>query len=238
MRSPAMVDPAARRGGIATAPFNAAVPLCRERGASSVLLVVPGGSTAGQAFARHRGGTLEHSEHAMRLDAKPSVGRSDPRLRLRAATRGDAAAVARLLERGFGHRPADPKDMTDPAVARTLLAELDGIPVATVRLERDGAIGGVYGFAVDPARRGNGVGRDMLGRVCALLLRREPNQWRWKSPWTTRGPSVSTRRGVSAPRPSRTTTPWPSPAELSRRRSSPSASPATVIGKEGAWRDG
>src|ERR1022692_4926230 len=46
-----MVDPAARRRGIATELLEAALPICRERGYQRALLVTPRGSVAGREFA-------------------------------------------------------------------------------------------------------------------------------------------------------------------------------------------
>src|SRR4051794_39802813 len=53
-----MVDPVARRRGIATSLLDAVMPLCRMREADEVLLIVPRASAAGQALALARGGTF------------------------------------------------------------------------------------------------------------------------------------------------------------------------------------
>lgn len=164
-----MVDPAARRRHIGTALLEAALPLCGERGVSSVLLVVPGASTAGRRFAVRRGATWDHAEHAMVLAGEPILRPRDPRLRLRPVDAGDVETVVRLLAAAFGHDVADPAELVSPATGNCLVAEHDGIPVATVRLERDGTTGGIYGFAVDPGWQGLGIGRDVLGRACELL---------------------------------------------------------------------
>jgi ribosomal protein S18 acetylase RimI-like enzyme len=73
-----------------------------------------------------------------------------------------------LLEAAFGWRP--PTDLHDRAGDTTLLVERGGVAVGTVRLTRHGDTAGVYGFAVDPSVQGQGIGRDVLGRVCRQLV--------------------------------------------------------------------
>ncbi len=164
-----MVEPAARRRGIATALLDAALGLARDRGQPQALLIVPRAAQAGRALALARGGLLEHSEHALVLVGQPAGGAGDPALALRPAVMADAPHVQALLEAGFG-RPATFVAATLAAGPdRTLLIERDGAPVATVRLTRRGTDGGVYGFVVHPHWQGRGIGRDVLRRVCQLL---------------------------------------------------------------------
>lgn len=163
------VTPAARRRGIASALFDAVAPLCRSLGHDRALLVVPGVSAPGAALARRRGGTLEHSEHHLELFGEPVDGPSDPRLVLRDATTADAAAVGRLLAAGFGHEPPDLAEQWSVPGETTVVVERDGGPVASLRLTREGEQGGVYGFVVDPALQGRGIGRDVLRRACRRL---------------------------------------------------------------------
>jgi len=164
-----MVDPAARRQGIATELLGAALPLCRDRGYQQALLVTSRSSTAGSSFALGRGAVLEHSEHALVLSGPPTDGRTDPRIRLRTATAADAAEVSRLLASAFGWPPSDVMERLSTDTSRTLLVEFSGAAVGTLRLTREEGVAGVYGFAVDPAWRGRGIGRDVLRRACHLL---------------------------------------------------------------------
>ncbi len=165
-----MVDPQARRAGIATALLDAALPLCRERGYSKVLLVTPRTPPAAGALARARGAVLDHSEHALQLDGEPSAGVVDPRVTLRSMISADQAAVDALLRLGFGwERP--PPAVANVAPPRpdgsgTLVVELDGSVVGTIRLTQDEDAVGVYGFVVHPDHQGRGIGRDVLRRVC------------------------------------------------------------------------
>ena len=168
-----MVAPAARRRGIATALLDAAMLACSDRDERQVLLVVPGTSAAGTALALSRAGVLDHREHALVLTTEPLGAGSDPRVTLRPAVPADATVVGRLREIGFGH--AEPRQLerftTELASAgeQTLVVERDRRPVGTLRLTRDGVDAGVYGFVVDPAWQGRGIGGDVLRRVCRAL---------------------------------------------------------------------
>jgi ribosomal protein S18 acetylase RimI-like enzyme len=157
-----MVAPDQRRQGIGSALLTAA----RELAAAPVLLVVPRGGGPGEAFARHHGAVLDHSEHFLVLRKPPSGEPRDPSVTVTLAT--DFTEVRRLLEAAFGWRP--PTDLHDRAGDTTLLVERGGVAVGTVRLTRRGDTAGVYGFAVDPSVQGQGIGRDVLGRVCRQLV--------------------------------------------------------------------
>jgi ribosomal protein S18 acetylase RimI-like enzyme len=165
-----MVDPDARRQRIATALLEAALPTCAVHGGGHVLLVVPGQSATGRAFALDRGAELEHSEHALVLRQRPVEGPDDPRISIRAATRDDFDELSELLVTGFGHPAQHPHEFDRIGRSRTVVVELEGAIVGTVRLTIDGARGGVYGFAIKPELRGRGIGRDVLRRVTADLF--------------------------------------------------------------------
>jgi ribosomal protein S18 acetylase RimI-like enzyme len=164
-----MVDPAARRQGIATALLQAALPICRDRGYQRALLVTPRQSLAGRELALRRGAVLEHSEHALVLLDTPTDGPHDQRIELRTATPADGPELFRLLTAAFGSFPPDLLERLVTDSQRTLAVELEGAVVGTVRVNHDQDTGGVYGFAVDPAWQGRGIGRDVLRRVCRQL---------------------------------------------------------------------
>jgi len=164
-----MVDPSARRRGIATELFGAALPICRARGHERALLVTPRSSIAGREFALSREAVLEHSEHALVLLEEPADGPADPRVTLRRATLADVSGLTRVLDAAFGGPSPDLAARLAEDSSRTLVVELDGATVGTVRVTRDQDTGGVYGFAVDPAWQGRGIGRDVLRRVCREL---------------------------------------------------------------------
>lgn len=164
-----MVDPTAHRRGIGTALLDAGVVLARQRGFRDALLVTPRQSPGGVAFVQRRKATLHHSEHALVLEGDPVEGRADPRVSLRTATPHDAADVGRMLVAVFGGSSAGLAERIASDAARTLLVDIDELPVGTLRVTLENGVGGIYGFAVDPPWQGRGIGRDALRRACRLL---------------------------------------------------------------------
>jgi ribosomal protein S18 acetylase RimI-like enzyme len=164
-----MVDPPARRRGIATELLDAALPICRARGHERALLVTPRGSVAGREFALGRRAVLEHSEHALVLVEEPTDGPADPQVTLRAATLADISELTRLLDAAFGSPSLDLAARLGEDSSRTLVVERAGVAVGTIRVTRDRDTCGIYGFAVDPAWQGLGIGRDVLRRLCREL---------------------------------------------------------------------
>jgi ribosomal protein S18 acetylase RimI-like enzyme len=163
-----MVDPAHRGAGLGDRLLTEILGLCDAHGDPSVLLVTARSSDAARRLAERHGGTFDHAEHALELRALDGSGAEDASVTLRPATADDVDALRRLLVNGFGEG-AGPVDVDDPT-GTTLLAERDGVPVATLRVTDEASARGVYGFVVDPALRGQGVGRDLLRRVCADAL--------------------------------------------------------------------
>lgn len=162
-----MVDPDARRRGIGRALFDAALPLCRAQKKHRLLLVVPRNSPGGSAFARTHGMTFEHSEHALTLRHTPGEASTEPALSLRQATADDIPVLSKLYDDAFhdgGH--VDPARLSSDR-SRTLLIVRDGRTVGTLAVERESERSGIYAFAVDVQLRGQGIGRDVLRRICA-----------------------------------------------------------------------
>ena len=157
-----MVDPSVRRRGIGTALLTAGLGLCRKREHDAVLLVVPRPSDAGRSLAVRHGGRHEHSEHALELHGDPAEVTAKPGITVRAATPTDHEVLREILRLGFGWEPPEPADR-DP---NTLVIDLDGRPVGTARLIVEGDRGGIYGYAIHPDRQGQGIGRDVLHRLC------------------------------------------------------------------------
>jgi ribosomal protein S18 acetylase RimI-like enzyme len=160
-----MVAPDARGRGIGSALLDAATELCRQRGYPEALLIVPRDSTAGRRLAERRGGRLHHSEHALTLIGDPAAEPGGPALSLRPATRADLPVLEVLLEDGFGWRPEGLGERLD----QTMLIEYEGTRVGTICVSRDGEEAGIYGFVIESSRRGRGLGRETLRRVCRDL---------------------------------------------------------------------
>ena len=165
-----MVDPAARRQGIAAKLLDAALMLCRKRAYSSVLLVTPRNSEAGRCLALGRGGALDHSENAMLLADAPNAGPSELDFDLRSATVDDAPVVSRLLADAFGYAPVAAAGPLASDLVQTLVIEIEAAAVGTLRVTREGDTAGIYGFAVDPAMQRRGIGRAVLRRTCRNLF--------------------------------------------------------------------
>jgi len=164
-----MVDPDHRRRGIGGRLLERALELSAAAGARAPLLIVPRGSAGGRALAERHGGRLEHSEHALVLRGEPADGPSDPRLSMRIAERRDVPAITALMSSGFGYAPPDVGERLAGEGRRTFVFERDVEVVGTLWTSLTGERGSVYGFAVEPRRRGQGIGRDALRRACREL---------------------------------------------------------------------
>ena len=172
-----MVAPDARRRGIGTALLDAAVLLFRGQGLREALLIVPRPSVTGKRLAVRRGAVLHHSEHALVLSGEPISGPREAALSLRPATAADLPVVSELLEVAFGEPAPDGLDeRLDSRHERTVLVEVNGLAIGTLRLTRDADRAGIYGFAIDPSWQGRGFGRGALRLACEMLRREGARQ--------------------------------------------------------------
>jgi ribosomal protein S18 acetylase RimI-like enzyme len=171
-----MVAPDRRRRGIAATLLDTALALCRTRGRDQVLLIVPRQSQAGRGLALARGGTLDHSEHALVLTGPPPVPTpGDPSVTLRARTEADLPEVSRILEAGFGAPPT--ADQLGSSRGRTtVVIEHEDRVVGTAALTIEGERGSIYGFAIAPELRGRGLGRAALLAMFPWLRERGATQ--------------------------------------------------------------
>lgn len=165
-----MVDPDARRRGIGRALLEEVLPIVKAYGVARILAVVPRPSAAGKEFCRSYGMTYEHSEHALRLEARPGAAAREPELALRQASVEDIPKLSDLFRDGFGDDGyVDPARLTGER-SRTLMITQNGETVGTMAVTRDGARGAIYGFVVESGRRGGGIGRRALRCACNDLF--------------------------------------------------------------------
>jgi ribosomal protein S18 acetylase RimI-like enzyme len=174
-----MVHPAARRQGVFSALFEAAMAEVGGRGVPQALLVVDRGYEAGAAFARSVGGAIEHSEHRMTLRREPAPITADPLISIREAEVGDGPFIVDCLGRAFDIPAAQFAKEVDEhgfealmqRFSGTLLIDYANEPVGTVRVDRDRDLdaAGIYGFAVLPDFQGRGIGRQVLSSLARQL---------------------------------------------------------------------
>jgi ribosomal protein S18 acetylase RimI-like enzyme len=169
-----MVRPGNRRRGVGGCLLDAAVKGCRRLGSSRALLIVPRPSVGGRRLAEKRGAALDHSEHALVLDGPPAPAAGHDGVALRPGTMDDEKELSRLLEVAFGYPVDGVAGRLGAGDEResTLVITLDGEVVGTLAASLFDGEGGVYGFAVDPAFQGRGVGRAALTQACTHLRER------------------------------------------------------------------
>jgi len=169
-----MVHPSARRQGVFSKLFEAATTELTSRGVPEVLLVVDRLYDAGACFARSVGGTIEHSEHRMRLLREPAPLVGDPRVTVREAEVSDGPFVTSCLAEAFDMPAEQLRNEEIEALARrfpgTLVIEYENALAGTVRVDRRGRAAGVYGFAVVPRLQGRGIGRQVLSGLARDLV--------------------------------------------------------------------
>lgn len=172
-----MVHPGWRQKGIGTALYDAVAAEVARRAPARAMLIVDRALEHGRRFALARGGELDHSEHRMQQRRQPEERATSRRVFVRPAVSGDARFVSECVAAAFEEEAA-PFDEGDPsAVARLVEATTvivdgsSGERVGVLRVERDGGIASIYGFAVLPERQGRGYGRVALTRVTEELRR-------------------------------------------------------------------
>ncbi|MHB8245454.1 MAG: GNAT family N-acetyltransferase [Acidimicrobiales bacterium] len=172
-----MVHPSWRGQGVGTALYEAAASEVESRGPARSLLIVGRALEEGRRFAVARGGELDHSEHRMQQRRHPDQRKGVPLIEVRPALVTDAHFVADCQAAAFGEE-LQPIDLSDDATARQLLEGTTviveagtGDRVGVLRVEREGGIASIYGFAVVPERQGRGYGRAALSAVTDKLHR-------------------------------------------------------------------
>jgi ribosomal protein S18 acetylase RimI-like enzyme len=173
-----MVHPDYRRRGIGRALLQAASAESTQRGLTHVLLICEDASVSGRGFVTTVGAVYRFSEYRLELDReawdqRPSVPN---KLTLRPAGRPDLETLVHILAAAFD----DPAEEVRATLALGLadpgehyyLAYLDDTPIGSIRyfFYHDGTGANLHNFAVLPAYRGLGLGRELLSRTIETLL--------------------------------------------------------------------
>ncbi|TCP52154.1 ribosomal protein S18 acetylase RimI-like enzyme [Tumebacillus sp. BK434] len=172
-----MVHPDHRRRGIFKKLLAAADAEMRKHGIESRLYLVNPQSRSGLAFLEHLGGAFRHAEYTMQLQEFLPPSTRDEALCLRPAAEADLEFMVTCAAQAFG----DPEDWmrdlllsTSGPERTTYIAELEGTPVAMIRVLRSTeGIADIHGFSVLPALRGRGYGRQILADTVELLLQEQ-----------------------------------------------------------------
>ncbi|MHB8071091.1 MAG: GNAT family N-acetyltransferase [Candidatus Cryosericum sp.] len=171
-----LVHPQFRRQGIGRGLLHTVLLLCRKRGVTQLLLVVPRELPGSAVFARQAGTRHAHAEYTLDLDASKipaGVSNAHP-VELRRAGTDDIPVMAAIAGAAF----KVPFEEEQESLARlmrdsartTWLGALDGLPVGVVQsADDDGRIFIVH-FAVRPEMQGKGIGRQMLLAIIRGLL--------------------------------------------------------------------
>ena len=173
-----MVAPEQRRRGIGRALYTAALASCRAQGVTRLLIVCEEASASGRAFVATTGAQYEIGEHRMRLTQPELLApvsanglTLDP---MQADDTAAIAAIAHIRAAAFDEQPDAARrhvlaDLASPQ-EQFFLLRLAGEAIATAKISREDPYAGIYGFAVAPARQGQGWGRRALALVVQKLL--------------------------------------------------------------------
>lgn len=162
-----MVHPDYRNMGIFSKLFSLAEDEWRKRKQPEMLLLSDGSSASGIGFIKKACDEYDHSEYDMVLNMGAEQ-KSGPRSnKLRRASRGDYAEIARQDKIYFGPGQDDDTQAFEQKYNEnngsfTYMAETGDKVTGKVRIEINEGAGGIYGLGVLPEYRGRGFGREIL----------------------------------------------------------------------------
>ena len=175
----AMVHPAWRRRGVATALLGDVRAAAGRLGRESFLVICEDAGPVALAWMRRLGAIAAAAEWRMTLRLSAGNGsagahraglRSETPLELRHPGDADRAALISLLEDGFSETAAQVSDRLAAATDGESLVAVDGdAVVGTLRLTTTSRRSMIYGFVIDKERRGRGLGAGMLDAALARL---------------------------------------------------------------------
>ena len=172
-----MVHPNWRRQGIYRALYRQFLNEMEYRKPEGVLLLCDRASQCGRAFIESTGAIPEHSEHELFLSQAPEKGLTHNSMKLRRANNSDAAEIHRqnqiffhfgeeMVQSGEGasrDRPDAVMPEEEEKRGMTIyLAEINGLSVGKVHIQRGREVWGIYGLGILPEYRGKGYGRELL----------------------------------------------------------------------------
>lgn len=166
-----MTHPLYRRRGVFTKLWEHAVSRGQLVDAHQVLLNVPRDSVAGQAWVHTRPVVLQSIEYTLKLDTEHHPLRlEEPESAvLRPFNDSDIPLWIRLDADAFAISEASTTATLANAnrskTRKMLVIEHAGIAVGKIEVDYEGEHSWIYGFVIDPALRGHGIGRSALRQV-------------------------------------------------------------------------
>jgi len=164
-----MVHPEWRRRGVGTALLGEVRAAARRLRRDSILVICEDSGPVARDWLRRLGAAPGGVECRMvlglgsrRKPPAPSGRQARAPFELRRAGGSDRAALITLLGEGFSQSAEHVADRLDPSDEQTLVAVDDGRVIGTMRLTTTSKRSMIYGFVVEPKRRGQGVGTRML----------------------------------------------------------------------------
>ncbi|ANS74767.1 hypothetical protein AWM70_09300 [Paenibacillus yonginensis] len=171
-----MVAPASRRKGIFRSLLAEALPPERAAKYKEILLNIPAASASGKGFAARLGLAVTLTEYQMKFNPE-AIGRLAPpllKVSLRKAKLSDCAFLNRLDMQGFGLTEEEAgwlnadsleQNEADGTDSVTYVIEFGGQDTGKIRVQYGPTESWIYGFVIDAAFRGQGIGRSVLMKL-------------------------------------------------------------------------
>lgn len=170
-----MVDPMARRQGIAQKLFNEAVKDWET--ASQFLINTPVLSSSGASFCEANGANYAFTEHQLVCSELP-IPYTKTGVKIRPAVANDEKMILQFDEDGFGLTKKEAKSLySSRGTQGTYMIEEHGEPVGKLRLDRQKKESWIYGFVLMKAKRGKGIGRAALTDIVHREVSNDKTVW-------------------------------------------------------------
>lgn len=174
-----MVHSSYRRQGVFTKLMELALNECRNRKASSILLLCDKTSASGQEYLRKIKAKYQYSEFEMYLkeENQNNLQVEFEDIHFKKAMNTDAGEVARQNAIYFGEADEEASNEDDWMLPEEeekkgmtiYLAEKEDTIIGKVHLQLINGLGGIYGVGVLPEFRGKGYGRAVLSKAIRQL---------------------------------------------------------------------